>query len=156
MRLPLILALLPLLGPIAAATPGPAPGVPASVPAQPDPPPAAPGTIPVIPLVRVVPKGEMRGIAFFAYLYPDCTSQGPIVVRVLEPAKHGKVAFVETDSFPRFAPGSPLATCNAKKVPGLRMTYETEEGFEGLDTYRILTINPDGLAAEYEVRVSVR
>ncbi|MCJ2036117.1 hypothetical protein [Methylobacterium sp. J-068] len=128
---------------------------------MPVPPPAgaAPGTpvpIQTFPLTRVVPKGEARSIAFFSYLYPDCTSQGPVVARILETPRHGTVTFAATDSFPRYAAGSPLAACNAKKVPGLRMTHEAEEGFEGLDSYRILIINPDGLAVEYEVKVWVR
>ncbi|WP_156389589.1 MULTISPECIES: hypothetical protein [unclassified Methylobacterium] len=45
------------------------------------------------------------------------------------------------------------ASCNAKKVPGLQTTYETEDGFEGVDTARILTINPDGIAAEYVLKI---
>ncbi|GJD72235.1 hypothetical protein [Methylobacterium goesingense] len=128
---------------------------------MPVPPPAgtAPGTpvpIQTFPLTRVVPKGEARAIAFFSYLYPDCASQGPVVARILEPPRHGTVTFAETDSFPRYAAGSPLAACSAKRVPGLRMTHEAEENFEGLDTYRILLINPDGTAAEYDVKVWVR
>lgn len=125
----------------------PAPGSPA---------PGSPMPIQVFPMARVVPKGEARAIAFFAYLYPDCASQGPVVARILEPPRRGTVTFAPTESFPRYAPGSPLAPCNARKVPGLRMTYETEEGVEGLDTTRILTINPDGTAAEYAVKVWIR
>jgi hypothetical protein len=118
--------------------------------------PDAPMPIPVLPLTRVVPKGEARSIAFFAYLYPDCSSQGPVVARILEQPRHGSVTFDKIDSFPRYPTASPLASCNAKKVPGLRMTYETEENFEGFDTYRVLTINPDGSAAEYDLKVWVR
>lgn len=134
--------------PIAApAIEGPSP--PAATPERPVP-------IPVIPLTRVVPKGEARGIAFFSYLYPDCASQGPVVARILEPARHGSVTFADIESFPRYAAGSPLAACVAKKVPGLQMTYETQDGFEGVDSFRILTIHPDGTGAEYAVKVWVR
>jgi hypothetical protein len=111
---------------------------------------------PVFPMTRVVPKGEARTIGFFAALFPDCSTQGPTVVRLLAAPKHGKVDFAQAESFPRYAPGSPLAACNAKRVPGLKMIYEAEEGFEGTDTYRIFIINPDGTGFESEVRVSVR
>lgn len=79
-----------------------------------------------------------------------------MVARILEPPRHGTVTFTSSDSFPRYAAGSPLAACSTKKVPGLRMTHETEENFDGLDTYRVLLINPDGTAAEYDVKVWVR
>lgn len=155
---PRLLALLavPLLSTPLAAAPLAAPAVEPPVPPMAAPTPDRPVPIPVFPLTRVVPKGEGRSIAFFSYLYPDCSSQGPVVARLLEPPRHGTVAFAQADSFSRYAPGSPLAACVAKKVPGLRMTYETQEGFEGLDTFRVLTINPDGTAAEYEVKVWVR
>ncbi|KAB1076610.1 hypothetical protein [Methylobacterium soli] len=111
---------------------------------------------PVFPMARVVPKGEARTIGFFASLFPDCTTQGPTVARLLAAPRHGKVDFAQTESFPRYAAGSPLAVCNAKRVPGLKMIYEAEEGFEGTDTYRIFIINPDGTGFESEIRVSVR
>jgi hypothetical protein len=153
MRRTLLITL--LLAPLLPGSPG-ARAVEMPVPPPVGAAPAPPVPIQVFPLTRVVPKGEARGIAFFAYLYPDCTSQGPVVARILEPPRHGTVSFATIDSFPRYGVGAPLASCNAKKVTGLRMTYEAEDGFEGFDTLRILTINPDGTAAEYEVKVWVR
>lgn len=111
---------------------------------------------PALPILRVVPKGEARTIAFFASLFPDCSSQGPVVIRILDQPRHGTVAFAEADSFPRYAPASPLGACNSRKVPGLRMIYTAEDGFEGLDGFRIFVINADGTGYESDVRVSVR
>lgn len=160
---PFSLLLVPLLWTLPAARALAVPvGPPAETEAVPgnstpgNPTPGNPMPIQVFPLSRVVPRGEARSIAFFAYLYPDCASQGPVVARILEPPRHGTVSFAPTESFPRYAPGSPLTPCNARKVSGLQMTYETEEGFEGIDTTRVLTINPDGTAAEYAVKVWVR
>ena len=148
------LAALALAGPAAAAPADPIP--PATLvppPAQPHAPPAAP---PSFPLMRVVPRGESRMIAFFTSLFPDCSSQGPVVIRTLDQPRHGTVAFAESDSFPRYGTGSPLVACNGRKVPGLKMTYTAEDGFEGLDTFRIFVINADGTGYESDVRVSVR
>jgi hypothetical protein len=103
-----------------------------------------------------VPRGEVRGIAFFTSLYPDCSTIGPVVVRTLTPPQHGRLAFESVDSFPRYGPSAPLAGCNGRKVPGTRMTYEPDEGFEGTDSFRLLVINADGTAAEYDGKVSVR
>ncbi|KAB1073132.1 hypothetical protein [Methylobacterium planeticum] len=135
---------------------GPAPAGTAEGTAAPAAAPAPEPVPPVFPMTRVVPKGEARMIGFFASLFPDCSTQGPTVVRVLAAPKHGRVDFAAADSFPRYGAGSPLVACNTKRVPGLKMVYEAEEGFEGIDTYRIFVINPDGTGFESEVKVSVR
>ncbi len=143
------LATLLLAAPARAET-GPAPAVPAP------PQPASPQTIPNLPLLRVVPKGEARAIAFYASLNPDCSLIGPVVVRTLSKPARGRLTVEAAESFTRFGPGSPLAACNSRKVPGTRLTYESEEGFEGVDTFRILVINADGFGYESDVKVSVR
>ncbi|GJE61352.1 hypothetical protein [Methylobacterium trifolii] len=144
------LALLLVATPVLAALAG----SPArSEPAEAAPPQQAP---PTFPLMRVVPKGEARTIAFYASLFPDCSSQGPVVIRVLDKPQHGKVTIAEGDSFTRYAPASPLAACNSRKVAGLKLVYEAEEGFEGLDSFRIFVINADGTGYESPVKVSVR
>ena len=148
-------AALPALGapidpiPPAALAPPPAPqgSSPASPPA---PPPAS------FPLMRVVPKGEARTIAFFTSLFPDCSAQGPVVIRTLDQPRHGSIDLAPAESFPRYGPGSTLAACNARKVPGVKLTYTAEEGFEGIDAFRIFVINADGTGYESDVRVTVR
>lgn len=120
------------------------------------PPAPSPAPPPSFPLMRVVPKGETRTIAFFTSLFPDCSAQGPVVVRTLDPPQHGTIVLAQAESFPRYAPGSPLAACNPRKVSGLKLSYTAEEGFEGLDTFRIFVINADGTGYESDVRVSVR
>lgn len=174
MRPALRLALAALLVPACPALSAPAPaGPPPSLPAPPlAPPPANPPTsppvtppagpppdlqaIPSFPMHRVVPRGEVRTIGFFTSLYPDCSAIGPVVVRTLSPPQHGRVSFAAADSFPRYGPSAPLAACNSRKVPGTRMTYEPDEGFEGVDGFRLLVINADGTAAEYDAKISVR
>ncbi|MCJ2012601.1 hypothetical protein [Methylobacterium sp. J-076] len=124
-----------------------------------DPVTAAPGPVPATAaygLQRMVPRGEARTIAFYASLFPDCSSQGPVVIRLLSQPRHGRVTVEEAQSFPQYAPSSPLAECNGRKVPGKRMVYQGEDGFEGLDSFRVLVINADGTGYESEVKVSVR
>lgn len=159
LRLALAALLIPACPALSAPAPAaPPPSLPATPPASPpaNPPATEPQAIPTFPLQRVVPKGEVRGIAFFTSLYPDCSTIGPVVVRTLTPPGHGRVAFEGVDSFPRYGPGAPLASCNSRKVSGTRMTYEPDEGFEGADGFRLLVINADGTAAEYDAKVYVR
>ncbi|AWN49311.1 hypothetical protein DK419_25620 [Methylobacterium terrae] len=108
------------------------------------------------PYFRVVPMNEARAIGFFTSLFPDCSVQGPVVARLVEGPKHGSVRFSVEASFPRYTPGSALAACNARKVEGLKMTFEAAENYEGLDAYRVLIIYPDGGATHLDVRVSIR
>ncbi|GJD48491.1 hypothetical protein OPKNFCMD_1212 [Methylobacterium crusticola] len=145
----------PPAAPPQAAPPDAAPP-PAAVPA---PPPAAGGGFPDLPLTpyyRVVPMNEARTIGFFTALFPDCSPQGPTVARLLTKPRHGSVTFTTDASFPRYGAASPLVACNARKVQGVRMTFEAEEGYEGLDAFRVLVIYPDGSASSLDVRVSIR
>ena len=151
--LALAVALLPAPALSDTAPPAAAPALPAPPPATPS---APPQTIPNIPLLRVVPKGEARAIAFYASLNPDCSVIGPVVVRTLTPPAHGQLTVEAAESFTRYGPRSPLAACNSRKVPGTRLTYEAEAGFEGIDSFRILVINADGTGYESDVKVSVR
>ncbi len=143
-----VLATLCLIVPALAAPVDPTPPTTLAPPSPPPP--------PSFPLMRVVPKGEARTIAFFTSLFPDCSSQGPVVIRILDQPRHGAIDIAQGDSFPRYGVGSTLAACNTRKVPGLKLTYTAEEGFEGLDAFRIFVINADGTGYESEVRVSVR
>ncbi|UHC14529.1 hypothetical protein LRS73_18465 [Methylobacterium currus] len=154
------LAALPCAGAPAQPAPAPVPA-PAPAPAPPEAPPAAPGpggfpALPATPFFRVVPMNEARAIGFFTSLFPDCSVQGPVVARLVEGPKHGSVRFTAEASFPRYAPSSPLAPCNTRKVEGLKMIFEAAEGYEGLDAYRVLLINPDGSATTLDVKVSIR
>ncbi len=120
-------------------------------------PPPSPAPAPSLySLERMVPRGEARAIAFYASLFPDCTAQGPVVIRLLTPPRHGRVTIEAAQSFPQFGASSPLAECNTRKVPGKRMVYEGEEGYEGADSFRILVINADGTGYESDVKVLVR
>src|SRR5215203_1477878 len=59
---------------------------------------------------RVVPMGESRLIGFFSSLYPDCSSQGPTVIRTTEQPRHGSVTFSNESSFPTYASSHYLST----------------------------------------------
>lgn len=143
---------LPLI--VGSAVAAPVPSGPA---AAPEPATASDTEVPtVFPLLRIVPKGEARTIAFFASLFPDCSTEGAVVIRLLAPPKHGRATVEEGASFPRYEATSPFAGCNTRKVPGKRLVYEADEKFEGADTFRILVINADGTGYESNIKVLVR
>ncbi len=109
-----------------------------------------------IGISRFIPTGEERTIGFVASLFPDCTSRGPIVARVLKPPAHGAMTFGNATSFPNFNTNSPLASCSSKKVPGLDIDYKSEDGYVGPDGADIFLMFPDGSAVEWHYLILVR
>ncbi|MFE1603115.1 hypothetical protein [Methylobacterium sp. ID0610] len=132
-------------------------GAQPAAPPSPVPPPASEfPEIAATPYNRVVPMNEARTIGFFTALFPDCSTQEPVVARLVSKPEHGTVTLTPGQSFPRYAAASPLAACNVRKVDGLKMVFEAAEGYEGLDRFRVLVIYPDGTASNLDVRISIR
>lgn len=130
----------------------------ASPPPSPAPPPAAssPAALRPVRLARFVPTAEKRMVSFVATLFPDCSSRGPIVARVLTAPEHGKIDATQGDSFSNFVQGSPLAACNNRKSPGLMISYESDPGYVGEDAAKLFLIFPDGSAGEWEYTFVVK
>jgi hypothetical protein len=105
---------------------------------------------------RFIPTGEERTMNFVASLFPDCTSRGPLVGRVIRPPAHGAVTFVDAESFPNHVTTNRLSSCNEKKSPGLNVVYKSEDGYLGEDGADIFLMFPDGTAAEWHYLILVR
>ncbi len=127
------------------------PAAPAAAPVAPAPPPARP-----IQINRFVPSGEERTIWFFAANFPDCSSRGPTVARVLEKPEHGDASLVAGDSFPAFGSNSPLASCNSRKTQGLMVNYRSAPDYTGEDRLRLFVIFPDGSGGEWNYTLIVK
>jgi hypothetical protein len=109
-----------------------------------------------IKLSRFVPSGEERNIGFVVALFPDCSSRGLTVGRVLKPPAHGAMTFAATESFSSYAATNRLASCNDKKSPGLNIIYKSDDGYVGEDGAEIFLMFPDGSAAEWHYLILVR
>jgi hypothetical protein len=59
---------------------------------------------------RFIPTGEERTIGFLASLFPDCSSRGTIVARVIKAPVHGTMTFGNAISFPNYNATSQLAS----------------------------------------------
>ena len=115
--------------------------------------PALPRTV---KLNRFVPSGEPRSINFLTALFPDCSSRGTVVGRIVTAPTNGTLSFEQTTSFPSYPPTSPLAACNNRKVPGVSIVYASKEGYTGEDQARIFMIFPDGSGGEWEITFIVK
>jgi hypothetical protein len=109
-----------------------------------------------IEISRFVPSGEERKIGFVVALFPDCTSRGPIVGRVLKPPAHGAMTFAAAESFSSYPATNRLASCNDKKSPGLSIIYKPDDAYVGEDGAEIFLIFSDGSAAEWHYVILVR
>jgi len=105
---------------------------------------------------RFIPTCEERTVGFVASLFPDCTSRGPIVARIIKPPAHGAMTFGNATSFPNYNATSPLSSCNSKKASGLNIDYKSEDGYVGPDGVYIFMMFPDGSAAEWHYLILVR
>ena len=105
---------------------------------------------------RFIPTGEERTVGFVASLFPDCTSRGPIVARIIKEPAHGVMTFGNATSFPNYNATSPLSSCNNKKASGLNIDYKSEDGYVGPDGVDIFMMFPDGSAAEWHYLILVR
>jgi hypothetical protein len=128
-------------------------GGPAVVAQEGPPTPALPKPVSV---TRFVPTGEERTIGSVVALYPDCSSRGPIVGRLVEKPTHGEVRFEAGDVFPSLVPTSPLVGCNSKRAPGLMINYRSEPDFIGQDDMKVFLIFPDGSGAQWDYMLIVK
>jgi hypothetical protein len=109
-----------------------------------------------VSISRFIPSGEERTIGFVASLFPDCTSRGRTITRVIKPPAHGVMTFANVDNFSNYNTTSRLASCNDKKSAGLNIVYKSEDGYLGDDGAVIFLLFPDGTAAEWHYVILVK
>ena len=104
---------------------------------------------------NVVAGHEVR--VYWAYsLNPNCTPDGPIVVRMTQPPQHGRVAIRNGRLFPTYPNSNPRNICNARRVPGVEAYYRPESGYIGFDTASFEAIFPGGGYRTYTSNIQVR
>lgn len=105
--------------------------------------------------VRSVPSGVNRQIDFLASVNPDCSPIGLPTVRLIDGPSHGVLTTDKGRDFMTFPRSNPRHACNKRRVAGLKVFYQPEQGFVGVDHVRILVVAASGTerAATYEVRV---
>ena len=105
--------------------------------------------------IRSVPSGMNRQIDFLASINPDCSSIGLATVRLIEGPSHGVLTTDKGRDYRPFAAPNPRHACNKRRLPGVKVFYQSETGFAGVDRVRILIIAASGTEREarYEIRV---
>lgn len=103
----------------------------------------------------MVPAGVNRQIDFLASINPDCSSIGLPTIRLIDGPGHGVLTTDKGRDFMTFARANPRSVCNKRRVAGLKVFYQPEVGFVGVDHVRILIVAASGTEREatYQVRV---
>ena len=100
---------------------------------------------PGIPIKNVgAVSGVRQKLDFFVSLNPDCTSEGyASVVPATNPA-HGSVEVIHGSDFPPYPPSNPRSACNTRRVPTTQISYTSEVGYHGPDTFAVTVVTPTG------------
>jgi hypothetical protein len=113
-------------------------------------------TLPPQTKTPTVPTGKQRQVGFFYQLNPDCSSAGDIDSRLTKEPKNGKAELEQGLGFPFFTPDSPFAKCNGKQVQGVKVLYQSNEGFTGKDAFDVEFIGPLGGNYVWKYTVTVK
>jgi hypothetical protein len=106
-------------------------------------------------LTRYAPSGIKQRVSFTFSVNLDCTAIGNVVIRTLDGPQHGTIQFETGEEFANFNDGK-YAKCNDKKIPGILIYYQSNDGYIGPDVFKILVIQPTGLAFESNIKMIVR
>ncbi len=79
----------------------------------------------------------------YANVHPDCTSVGPVEVRVLTAPSSGVVRTAQKAGYSRF--NGDFVKCNTQKALGASVSYAPQKGFIGTDTVQLDVFYPGGL-----------
>ena len=106
--------------------------------------------------VRTVPSGKNQRIDFLASVNPDCSSPGIPTVRLIEGPSDGVLTTDKALDFKAFPRTNLRARCNAKRVRGLKLLYQSTTEFFGTDRVRLLVISASGGEREATYLIKVR
>ena len=104
----------------------------------------------------VAVSGRSVEVAKYAAVNPDCSSLGATTVNLIVAARAGEVRVGEGSRYMAYTPGNPRSACNRRKIPTTFVTYQSQPGFAGQDSFVIEAIFPNGTAQRARLTVNVR
>jgi hypothetical protein len=113
-------------------------------------------TIPPRPIAAIVPTGIKRQIGFFAVLNADCTPQGDVQSRVTQQPANGTVELDDGIGYTTFPPNNQRFHCNTHPVTGVRVFYQSKDGYIGKDHFDADFFAPAGQEILWKYTVTVK
>jgi len=108
-----------------------------------------------VDFVRFAPSGKTLNLRFLLALAPDC-SVVDYEFTITKQAEHGKVEIVPHTNYPNYKKDNPRYKCNEQRFEGFMLTYKSQVGYSGPDSFTFLEISPSGLANEVTYHLNVR
>ncbi len=105
---------------------------------------------------RVVASGVRTKIAHFYALHPNCTSAGPVTVRVITEPQHGTLESLAANGFTTYRSDNVRAKCNNQESEIVGIWYKSADGFTGPDQATVQAIFPGGVYSDLKLLIDVR
>ncbi len=105
---------------------------------------------------KYVAANRKTMIGFAYMLNPDCSSMGPIDIKITNQPQHGTIELSDEQFYSNYAQDNLRSKCNASKVPGTAVYYKSNDGFTGTDALDAVALLPGGYAQEIHYSVNVR
>ena len=106
--------------------------------------------------LRTVPSGKNQRIDFFASVNPDCSSIGLPTVRLVEGPTNRVITTDKARDYLAFSRANVRSRCNARRVSGLKLLYQSTTEFFGVDRVRLLVISASGGEREATYVIQVK
>jgi len=108
-----------------------------------------------VEFVRFAPSGKTMNLRFLLALNPDC-SVVDYEFAITKQAEHGKAEIVPHADYSTYTKDNPRAKCNEQKIEGFMLTYKSNNGYTGPDSFTYWELTPSGLAREVTYHLNVR
>jgi hypothetical protein len=105
---------------------------------------------------KVAAAGRPLELYWATSVNPDCTSRGPVTIKVVVPPSHGRVIIKRSGVFTNFSAANVRQHCNTRRVSGVTAFYTSRRNYQGPDRVAIEVFWPSGRHLRQEVSIAVR
>ena len=91
---------------------------------------------------KTMAAGKTLLLTHYASINGDCSSRGPVEVRVVSGPTSGAIRVTQGSGYSHFT--GDYQQCNAYRVFGANVTYAPQKGFVGSDSVQLDVIYPSG------------
>lgn len=100
-------------------------------------------------------SGAKLKVQFVTAINPDCTTIVSGNVRPVKQPARGALTIKPADDFVYFPPANPRSACNAKRVKGTLVEYQSPADFKGTDSLAYDVFLDSGGVAHHTITINV-
>ncbi|MBV9634773.1 MAG: hypothetical protein JOZ40_09085 [Methylobacteriaceae bacterium] len=106
-------------------------------------------------LTRTVIAGRPTKVDFSMQLNPDCTSIGPVDVRVVASPRAGQLSLRMGRDFPFYQSSNLRSACNARSVASTQVWYQSAREYAGQDYISFEYIFANGNTLKKDITLTI-